>query len=68
MDFSNMGGRRFFMAMGAGVMTTVLQAWGKLDPAGSTYALVVLGTVGAYIGGSTMEAIKTIQAQESTGA
>lgn len=33
------GGRRFFLALGAGVSTTVLQWFGKLDPAGSTCSL-----------------------------
>ncbi len=53
------GGRRFLLALGAGVSTTLLQWFGKLDPTGATYATVVLGTVGAYIAGSTLEAVKT---------
>ena len=55
MNFLHFGGRRFVLAMGAGVTTTLLQWMGKLDPAGSTYALVVMGTVGAYIAGATVE-------------
>ena len=47
------------MAMGAGVTATVLQWFGKIDAAGSTYALIVLGTVGAYIAGNTAQKIKT---------
>lgn len=58
MNFNTVGGRRFFLAMGAGIMTTSLQWFGKLDSAGSTYAMVIIGTVGAYIGGSTLEALK----------
>lgn len=58
MNFTTVGGRRFVLALGASVMTTALQWFGKLDAAGSTYAMVVLGTVGAYIGGSTYEATK----------
>lgn len=49
------GGRRFIMAMGAGISTTVLQWWGKLDPAGTTYAMVIIGTVAAYITNGTYQ-------------
>lgn len=54
-DFTAFGGRRFFMAMGAGITATVLQWYGKLDANGSTYALIVLGTVGGYITGAVVE-------------
>lgn len=49
------GGRRFVLAMGAGITTTFLQFMGKLDPAGNTYMLVVIGTVGAYIAANTAQ-------------
>jgi hypothetical protein len=55
MNFDTAGGRRFLLALGAGCTTTVLQYFGKLDPAGSTYAMVVIGTVGAYIAGNVAQ-------------
>ena len=49
------GGRRFVMAMGAGITTSVLQWFGKLDSAGSTYAMVIIATVASYITGGTIQ-------------
>lgn len=58
MPLEKLGGRRFILTMLCGAMTSVLQYFGKLDPAGSTYALVIVGTVGAYIAGNTTQKIK----------
>lgn len=49
------GGRRFILALGAGITTTMLQWAGKLDAAGSTYAMVVIATVAAYITGNVSQ-------------
>lgn len=51
-----LGGRRFLVVIGCGAVTSLLQAFGKFDPAGSTYAMVIIGTVGAYITGDAIEA------------
>ena len=58
MNFNTYGGRRFLVVVAFGAATTALQWFGKLDPAGSTYALVIVGTVGAFIAGATTERVK----------
>lgn len=48
-----LGGRRFLLTLGSGMTTSLLVLAGKItDP---TYATVVLGTVGVYIGGNVMQ-------------
>lgn len=54
-NYQGLGGRRFLLTLGVGISTTVLQWFGKLDPAGSTYALTIAGTVAAYITGNVAE-------------
>lgn len=61
MPLDQLGGRRFLLTLGCGAMTTVLQFFGKLDPAGSTYSLVIVATVGAYITGNTVQKVKAPQ-------
>jgi hypothetical protein len=59
------GGRRFFITLGAGLCTTLLQYLGKIDPAGNTYMLVIIGTVGAYIAGNTTQKVKASTKEEA---
>lgn len=58
MTIQSFGGRRFLLTLGCGMATSFLQYMGKLDPAGSTFQLVILGTVGAYILGNTYQKVK----------
>lgn len=60
------GGRRYLLVLLTGLSTTALQWAGKLDPAGSTYALVIVGIVGAYITGNTAQKIKAADEKEGT--
>ncbi len=61
--FEVLGGRRFLLTVGCGAVTSALQFAGKLDAAGSTYALVIVGTVGAYIAGNTTQKVKQLQSE-----
>lgn len=55
MNFAKYGGRRFLLALGAGAVTSLLQWFGKLDPAGTAYAATVAATIAAYITGNVAE-------------
>lgn len=51
-----LGGRRFLMTMGAGVIDALLLYVDKLDA--SSYVTLTLGTVAAYIAAGTTEKVK----------
>jgi len=53
--------RKFIAMTAAGLSASMLQWFGKLDPAGSTYALVLMGTVGAYMVGNVAAAKKGVE-------
>ncbi len=48
--------RRFLLALGAGVVCTVLVWFGKID--GAVFASVVIATVAAYITNTTIQKVK----------
>ena len=48
--------RRFLLALGAGVVCTVLVWFGKID--GAVFASVVIATVAAYITGNTVQKVR----------
>lgn len=50
------GGRRFLMSMGAGVVNTALFWAGVLSESG--YITLTMATVGAFIAANTMERMK----------
>lgn len=50
------GGRRFVLAMGAGITCTVLVWFAKITP--EVFQWTVLGTVAAYITGNTVQKVK----------
>jgi hypothetical protein len=50
-----LGGRKFLATIGCGLATSLLQAFGKIDPAGTTYAMVTVATVGVFIGGNVLQ-------------
>lgn len=56
LDLAKLGGRRFIVTMLTGATVSVLVWFAKVDA--STYSLVTLGTVGAFITGNVVEAVK----------
>lgn len=58
LSFDTIGGRRFFLTVGAGVVSCLLVWFGKITP--DAWAMVQLGTVAAYITGASYEAGKRI--------
>lgn len=53
MDLRTMGGRKFLLTMATGFAVNLLMWFSKIDA--STFALVTLGTVGAYITGNAYQ-------------
>lgn len=51
--FTRIGGRRFVLSAGCGIVNTVLVHLGTITP--EVYQWIVLGTVAAYITGSTTQ-------------
>lgn len=54
----DMGGKRFLLTLLSGIAATTLQWFGKLDPAGTSYAILIGATVAAFITGDTTEKVK----------
>lgn len=67
-NLSALGGTKFIATIGAGFFTTLLQWHGKLDANGDNYKWVILGTVGAYIGGNVAQAVKDMQTSRAPRA
>lgn len=61
---SAVGGRRFFLSLGAGIVTTILSWYAKITP--EIYRDVILGTVGIYIAGNTFQKNTQIRASGTT--
>lgn len=66
MNFQSYGGRRFLIAVGAGIATTLLQWFGKLDHAGMAYTATIAATVAAYITGNVQENKHNVMAGKDT--
>lgn len=54
------GGRRFILCLLVGLSATILQFFEKLDTSGNAYAFVMVGIVGAYITGNTVQKTKGV--------
>ena len=59
------GGRRFIMTMGCGIVCTILVWFGKID--GAIFRDVLIATVAVYIAGNTYQKVRAT-AGEATNA
>jgi hypothetical protein len=57
------GGRRFILTVGAGVICSFLLHKGALTP--EIYRDLILGTVGIYVAGNTAQKIQTIRSDSN---
>ena len=62
MNFDTLGGRRYLLTWAVGICASVMQWFGKLDPAGTAYAAIIMGTVAAYITGNVIQ--KKVEAEK----
>ena len=60
---NRMGGRTFLITLGCGIATSVLCWFGKIGE--GTYSVVILGTVGAYIGANAVRGVQQDKAAQS---
>ena len=60
---SKVGGRRFVLAVGCGVVTSVLCWYGKINDV--AYSTVVIATVAAYITGNGLQKAREASQNET---
>ena len=56
MNLTALGGRRFLLTVATQVSATILVWFGKISD--DVFSVLVLGTVGAYIAGNTVQKVK----------
>jgi hypothetical protein len=61
MSLTSLGGRKFILCVGCGIVSSLLLWFGKLDAA--NYTMLIGFTIGAYITGGTIDNIKGINKQ-----
>ena len=57
--YETVGGRRFLLTVGTQVLSSLLLWYGKLTA--DSYAMLILGTVGVFIGANTYQKVKGVQ-------
>ena len=57
--YETVGGRRFLLTVSTQLISSILLWFGKLTP--DAYAMIVLGTVGVFIGANTYQKVKGVQ-------
>lgn len=62
-NFTNYGGRRFLLTVGAGIVYTALLVLGFLDP--TAYVTLQVATVAVYIGANTVQKVKATTREQA---
>lgn len=56
--YDTVGGRRFLLTVSTQAISSILLWYGKLTP--DAYSMIVLGTVGVFIGANTYQKVKGV--------
>jgi hypothetical protein len=62
MNLTTLGGRKFILSIGCGIVSSLLLWFGKLDA--NNYTMLIGFTIGAYITGGTIDNLKSMTKEE----
>lgn len=65
MNLTAIGGRRFLLTLGCGIVSSILVWHAKISD--TVFATVIIATVGAYITGNTFQKVKESKEETKQG-